>query len=774
MATDTRRELQIVIEAVDNVSKDLKNITNNLGQLDASVKSSSVSTAQMAKSVALGNLAYSAFSTIIMGAVSGVKNFISESITLTGQLRQNQATLLGLAENAGWAKEQVDALISSIREEGKDLLTATEITKTAIVAGLDLAQAQEIVKRGRDAAAASNRNSNEAIRGMIRAIAELKPALVENFNILVSERVAYSEYAKSVGKTTSELSKAERSQALYNEIMKQATMFQGAYEDAMDSWLKKANSVRDLIDELKIIIGTLADGAMKPIIDFTYSALKAFNKWAVDSEGKLNPTLQALRNVITSVLLVIFKLGITISKVVSEVFGPFVKVLYDAGVGSDFLTKYILTTGKVIGVLIKSVGVGIKTFANFGAIMIESGKVAMSVAKDMWNAFKGFFKNMWTGVKAVAKAFTGDFEGAMAELRKTVSLGFDNTKQSFTSFSRISEQLSTDMVNDFNDLGIAVAEIIDPEALEKDMAEMKSITSGFTQSLTNDFDSVQEKIKGMTGETEATTKEMESSWKKFGNSVKKVAESIADKFAESQNKVRDLLKQTSEVNVDYAKNSLSWREDVAKAYVDQEEKVAELRADWQSEQTQTTKDELFKELQAQQEVLNARKHLESAFSNEIAEERRRRSLTDFERQMEDLNKTRTIIEQEYQAKIAQIKTELSAELEKQDKLKQIQERASLDLKKFLLNNEKSTVESINREIEKYNQLAQAISRARSGATSAQLGTGEITRGLATLGMQQQQLAPVNLTITGNQFLDESASEKMGNQLMDILKSNIRM
>jgi len=183
---------------------------------------------------------------------------------------------------------------------------------------------------------------------------------------------------------------------------------------------------------------------------------------------------------------------------------------------------------------------------------------------------------------------------------------------------------------------------------------------------------------------------------------------------------------------------------------------------------------LLNELNAQQAVLDQKKHLEQVFTNEIAEERRRQSLTDFERQMEDLEKARTIMETEYQTKLGQIKAELSAELEKQSKIKQIQENAAIELKKFLLGNEKATVDSINREIEKYNALAQAIARARSGATSSGLGTADITRGLASLGMQQQQLAPLSLTITGNQFLDEGASEKMGNNLMDILKSNIRM
>jgi len=774
MATDTRRELQIVIEAVDNASKQLKQITENMGDLESTTQKSISSTSDMTKAVAKGNLIYDITSTIIKKAASGFKDLITQSTIASGQLKQNQAVIMGLAENVGWTRDNVLSLVSAIREEGKDLLTATEITKTAISANLEMAQAQEIVARGRDVAAASNRNSNDAIRGMIQAIATLKPGLVENYGLMISERIAYSEFAESVGKSTSQLSKVERQQALYNAIMDQAKEKQGAYEDAMGSWLKKANSVKDLMDETKMVLGGLMDAGLKPIINIVYTALKAFNQWAMDSEGNLNPALQGIRQIIGVLALTIFKVGQQMFLLAREVLAPLADAFKLAGGNANTFSTYIIVTGRVVSTAITIFRFFIKTIANFGAMMIEAGGVAVGIAKDIFGAYKNLFSNLKSGFSAVAKFMVGDFDGAKEEMTKAMSSVFENTISSFQQFSSTSEAITNQMESDFYDLGDSVDKLWDFDAMQAEIDMMAEAGSGFADSLTNDFGLISSASSDMADSSSGDAKEMTSAWEKFGTSVSKIADNMASKFEESQEKIRDLISETTSLNVEKAKDELSFRQGIAEAYVDQEETVADLRADWQSEGTQNTKDELLNELKIQEEALAERKHLEASFSNEIAEERRKRSLTEFERELEDLDRSRQVMEEEYQTKILAIKNELSAELEKQAKLEQIQEYASLKLKEFLLNNEKATVNSINNEIEKYNQLATAISKARAGQASRTLGTGEITSGLATLGIQQGQLAPISLTITGNSFLDENASVQMGDQLMDILKSNIRI
>ena len=101
-------------------------------------------------------------------------------------------------------------------------------------------------------------------------------------------------------------------------------------------------------------------------------------------------------------------------------------------------------------------------------------------------------------------------------------------------------------------------------------------------------------------------------------------------------------------------------------------------------------------------------------------------------------------------------------------MKELQEMALKMQEKFLAKSEIATIESINKEIEKYNKLAEAIARAKEGKTTSALTISEATKETAN-----QEVKAVNITINGD-VSGEEVVEKVKNGIMGELDLNTKL
>lgn len=317
------RELQIILNAKDNATKEMARVTDALKNVDGAVKNTSSSFGGMTMAVAAGNFVYNTLAGLVTKVASGMTGLISESIELSGKLDQSRAVIYKLGENNSWTKKQIDSLVASIRLENKDMLTAIELTKTAIMTRMSESQALEIVAKGRDVAAASNRNSNDAIKAMMESIVKLRPELLSEYGIEINLVKVYQDFAKAMNIKTSEMTYAQKTQAMYNAVVGEATRMQGAYHESLSSWFKLSNSLKDGLINIKLIIGELLDDAMGPIIKYTYDAVNSFKNWAFTSENEVNPKLKEIAKVIGEVVMIAFKTLIEVVKGIVDAFKLF-------------------------------------------------------------------------------------------------------------------------------------------------------------------------------------------------------------------------------------------------------------------------------------------------------------------------------------------------------------------------------------------------------------------------------------------------------------------
>jgi hypothetical protein len=138
--------------------------------------------------------------------------------------------------------------------------------------------------------------------------------------------------------------------------------------------------------------------------------------------------------------------------------------------------------------------------------------------------------------------------------------------------------------------------------------------------------------------------------------------------------------------------------------------------------------------------------------------------------MEDLNNKKINLDDEYQIKLGALQNELDAELKKQKILQELNTWALKEADKFLAQSEKQTVDSINREIAYYNELAKAIAKAKSGQMSGAVGLMGGTNERANANNTTINIDIRNNTIAGSGGIDDLARQ-VGDAIVGKLNLN---
>lgn len=237
-----------------------------------------------------------------------------------------------------------------------------------------------------------------------------------------------------------------------------------------------------------------------------------------------------------------------------------------------------------------------------------------------------------------------------------------------------------------------------------------------------------------------------------GDKLQALKDAHRENLDKARSKIRDLKKDLSDLkktysatmadlNTNFASNESSDKKTAAEAVVAQEQKVADLKQKIKEAQTDKERILLNEQLTKEQQALTDNAAFISSIQGQVDEERRRASLTDFQRAVEDYNSKRALAVQEFEAKRSEAKAEYDAKKKEIDAAIAEQQRQMAEEKKAYqqkellitafylqaqllrmqgqLNAHKQTVDLVNDEIAAYNQLAKAIQRAYDGKSTSQ-------------------------------------------------------
>lgn len=258
---------KVVIDIITNASgTGMKTVTDGLGKIAA---------------------------TAALVAAAGVAAFVAfgkEAIAAAGRVSEMNAVLEILAKNAGLGFDAVSQHVEAVKGMGIETAIAQGVVADFIKANLDMSKASDLARVAQDAAVLSMSNSSETLNDIVYAITTLNPLILRNRGIVVDSQAAYKKYAKEIGKTESQLTTAEKQQALMNAVLEAGIDIAGAYEASMESAGKQIRSWPRYLNDILVAAGMPFQKAFNTSAAAVSNLLKSFTPM-LEEGGALYPIL---------------------------------------------------------------------------------------------------------------------------------------------------------------------------------------------------------------------------------------------------------------------------------------------------------------------------------------------------------------------------------------------------------------------------------------------------------------------------------------------------
>jgi hypothetical protein len=251
-------------------------MTTGLNSMAQSLAAGSQASASFAQS--MGNAANTArILTAALGALSAgaLKSYLDKSFEIASRNQVLSTVMSVVSKNARSTGVEFELQAKKIEALGITTKEARDAVIQFAQAELKVADAAKIARAAQDLAVVAGIDSSAAFQRLTTAIQMTSPMMLRQFGIVKSLDLVYSDYAKSIGKTVSQLDGAQKKQAFMNSILEEAAKVSGAYLGAMEDVGKQIQSLVRLKEELSAKIGE----ALLPLMLKLVEAFSALLKW---------------------------------------------------------------------------------------------------------------------------------------------------------------------------------------------------------------------------------------------------------------------------------------------------------------------------------------------------------------------------------------------------------------------------------------------------------------------------------------------------------------
>ncbi|MFA6691512.1 MAG: hypothetical protein WCR98_05980, partial [Saccharofermentanales bacterium] len=239
-----------------------------------------------------------------IGLLQGIKSLsgLVKDFTLTAARTETlDVALQAVAHSTGASVRGLMEQRNALMDLGIAEQEASQMLTRFMQAQIDTADAAKLARVAQDSAVIAGENSSETAAKMTEAIAKQRPELLSAYGMTRNLNDIYGDYAKTIGKTTKQLSEAERKQAMLNYILEEGEKVAGTYERSMGTAGKKLGSLTRYVDTFKnAVAAPLALPAFGVIIDAATEALKRGIAWAEVNKATLQAWGQTIANLVRS------------------------------------------------------------------------------------------------------------------------------------------------------------------------------------------------------------------------------------------------------------------------------------------------------------------------------------------------------------------------------------------------------------------------------------------------------------------------------------------
>ncbi len=210
---------------------------------------------------------------------AGIVNSIKSA---TEEYKAHEQAMSSLQNVSDYTGESMSAL-SDIMEKYEGIMTKTDLATTIknfTLMGYSAKDTEKMIEALTNSAI-RNRNANytvsEAVRVASEGYRQGLSTLSDSAGVTENLSVMLDNYAKSIGKTASQLTEAEKNQAYLNRTMYAAEPFAGAMESYLDSLAGKQGEYSQALRETQVAYAEALEPVMKNMLENGTEILKFIN-----------------------------------------------------------------------------------------------------------------------------------------------------------------------------------------------------------------------------------------------------------------------------------------------------------------------------------------------------------------------------------------------------------------------------------------------------------------------------------------------------------------
>lgn len=225
---------------------------------------------------------------VVSAAMGAAMVALLTKITLTAARTQELGIVLtSVGRNIGKTADDMAEFEAGVKSMGITTQAARQSLIQMAQANIDLSYATDLARLAQDAAVIAGLDSSQAFNTLITGIQRGSLIVLRTMGLTVSWENAYKDFAKTLGKTQSELTTQEKLTARIGEVMRAGANIAGTYEAAMGSAGKQMRSMARYTEELQNQMGE----HLLPVMGAAVSGTTDFLKIMLDLPTPVKATI---------------------------------------------------------------------------------------------------------------------------------------------------------------------------------------------------------------------------------------------------------------------------------------------------------------------------------------------------------------------------------------------------------------------------------------------------------------------------------------------------
>lgn len=575
-----KAELSIVIEAINNASKQLKQIENDLKNVSTATQkqgSEAVKSAgdfnKLALAFGLGNIyatiAKKAFD-VLTDSIRSLTGYIETAIGVSSEYERSLTGLSLISGKFGESQDEATEAAKSLASDGLiTLSTAAEGLQKLMQSGLSLDQAVELMRNYKDEAAfgrAQTIEYDQAVRNLAESFYTENSMIgnlsgqTENWNVLLERG------AELLGKNVNSLTKAERAQAKYLAQQELSILTAGDAIRYSDTYAGKLSKLETSYQVLSATIGDVFKPALTEIKSVQGEVVSSLIEWAKENEDKLRAIAKNFSDMVSGIISdlrnffernseIIYVATNIIISVFQRMIAQFRIVLNAIQIvvnGFETLANSLIATGKIIYRALSGDWEGVAKAGEDW--LVRTGEITTAFKgnlKDIENASKQHrdsytfdLKSWWDGIVGIDEKAR---EEILENTRKSNEVLSNEQKKALADAAEENEkyykqvkQRNEDFQEQFDDLIIKHRDTM--EQLTQDIAEENKEYQKRILELKKGFEEAMEDIEDRHAEkTEKIKEDMEDEREKAEEEINKLRKAYEEQYSLIENEGEDRL-----------------------------------------------------------------------------------------------------------------------------------------------------------------------------------------------------------------------------------------